>query len=125
MGMIEDKAKLVVEDMARNDAKHKEPMLAITVIGIIIGIIADVVQTYLACKQSSQQAAMSMRSGGIVERFRLRRAIRQHLDDPEMHGYVAEDMFHSTLSVAEQLKDEEVSQMYAEVSKQMKKKEKT
>lgn len=123
MGVIQDKANAVAEDMAKNEAElmaqsaehgehHVDFAISITVITTIVEIIYNLVKLYQSCKKTPQQAAMSMRSGGVLERFRLRRAIRQH---PNLHQY-HDAMFDSTLTVATRVQDNEVGQMYEEVN---------
>jgi len=123
MGVIQDKANAVAQDMAKNEAAltaqsadHGEHrvgfVISITVIAAIVEIIYYLVETYQACKRTPQEAAVSMRSGGVLERLRLRRAIRKH---PDLHEY-HDAMFDSTLSVAQAVQDHEVGQMYEEVN---------
>jgi len=115
MGIIQDKAHLIAADMEKSQVEHRvafDPLIIATIIEIIYYLI----EIYKDCKQTPQQAAVSMRSGGVLERFRLRRAIRKHIDDPDMHDHIGQRMFGSTLSVAKQVQDDEVSQMYNEVN---------
>jgi hypothetical protein len=123
MGVIQDKANAIAQDMAKNEAtlvaqsaEHGEHrvgfIISITIIAAIIDVIWDLIQMYQSCKQTPQQAAVSMRSGGVLERLRLRRAIRNNSNLQECHDAA----FDSTLSIATQVQDDEVGKMYEEVN---------
>lgn len=115
MGIIQEKANAIAAGMEENNVERRLAF-DIAMISTIIGIIQNVIQIFQQCKQTSQQAAVSMRSGGVLERWRLRRVIRAHINDPEMDDHVGSQLFGSALHVSSTLKDEEVSQMYDEVN---------
>jgi len=116
MGVLEDKANAISADMEKSKIEKRvafDPMMIVTIIGIIVNVI----KIYQNCRNTPKEAAASMRSGGILERWRLRKAIRHQINDAEMHDHIGPQLFNSTLLVASKLQDEEVEKMYDEVKK--------
>ncbi len=116
MSIIKDKANLIAADMERNSIERRvafDPTIIITVAQVIYYLI----KAYKACNQTPKQASISMKNAGILERFRLRRAIRHQINDSEMYEHIGIRMFNSALAVASNTEEHEIQQMYEEVER--------
>ncbi len=119
MSIIQDKANQIALDMEKNRLERRlvfDPTIILT----IIQVIYYLVEAYKNCNQTPKEASNSMRSGGLLERFRLRRAIRHYVNDSEMHEHIGLRMFNSMLTVASSIDEKEVKQMYEEINTPLK-----
>lgn len=114
MSTIEDKAKLIADDVASNGSDVSEVVFDPFTISVIVTVISELVKLYLACRKTPTETAESMRNPGIVEKWRLRRVIKQHVDHDEAHDMLAQPLFKSTLKVSATLTDDEVAKMMEE-----------
>lgn len=115
MSVIQDKANLIASDMQSNENIRSLVIDPMT-ISAVISLISDLVNMYIQCKKTPATAAASMRNPGVVERWRLHRSIRKHVDYPEAHTLLANPLFNSTLKVASTVTDDDVGSMYQEVT---------
>lgn len=115
MSIIREKAHAVAADMAQNE-KVKHYAIDPFTISIIITVITELVKLYMNRRKSSQETAASMKDPGLIERWRLRKVIRKHVDDDEAHGILGGRLFKSTLAVSKDVTEEEVAQMFDEVA---------
>src|ERR1051326_417443 len=113
--IIKDKAQQVCDDMAKNQGIDQKLAFDVMLIIAIIGVIVNLVRLFIECKQSHQQAQAKMANPGLMERWRLRRAIREHVDDGEVQAALASQLFNSSINISSKLKVEEVAAMYDEV----------
>lgn len=114
MSVIERLASDVAADMAQTD-KIKVFAIDPFTIGIIVNVITELVKLYMQCRKTPQDTAASMQDPGLIERWRLRRVIRQHVDDDEAHAHLGGNLFKSTLNVAKSVSEVEVEAMFEEV----------
>jgi hypothetical protein len=116
MSPIQTEAMLIANDMNQTQNVSKalvlDPMLIISIVGLIV----DIVKAYIECQQSASQAQSSMTDPGLIERWRLRRAIRSHIDDSEVQEAIGQQLFQSTLNVSKTLTVQNVTDMFAEVA---------
>lgn len=114
MGIIQDKAKAIAEDMHKNEVAHHlafDPMLILT----LVGIVFQLVKAYQECKKTPTQTQASIANPGILEKWRLRRIVKTSIDDHEMYDHVGGKITASTMTVGKSITTEEVQQMYNEV----------
>lgn len=114
MSIIKDKAMQICVDMEQSKVpKHLalDPMIIIAVVGIIV----DVVKAYIECRQNQKQAQTSMANPGLIERWRLRKSIRTHIDDGEVQDAMGIQLFNSSLNISKNITLEDVNQMFVEV----------
>jgi hypothetical protein len=116
MDIFESKAQLIAAEMEKAQVE-KHIVIDVMMVITIVKVIAAAVQMYKNCQTPPATAADSMRSGGLLERWRLRKVIRAQIDDEEMHAHVGVRMLGSILHVSSTLTDSEVEQMYKEVGK--------
>lgn len=117
MSVIQDKANAIAADMAKNNVEQRvalDPMVVITIIGIVVDVIKTLVECYINHKQAQERLA----NPGVLEKWRLRRIVRQHLNDDEMNNYVGANIVQSSINVGKTLTDDEVQSMYSEVQEQ-------
>lgn len=114
MTVIEQKAALIAEDVAKKSDVRSLAIDPFT-IGIIITIITELVKLYMSCRKEPKSTAASMRHPGIMERWRLRKIVKRHIDDDEVYSYMGKELVRSSLKVASQVTDDEVKAMYDEV----------
>lgn len=114
--MLEDKAQQIALEMEKAQVE-KHIVVDVVMVMTIIKIIVHVIKIYQACEKPPAAAAASMRQGGILERWRLRKVIRAEVDDDEMHAHIGPRMLSSILHVSTQLSDLDVEKMYEEVAK--------
>jgi hypothetical protein len=114
MGIIQDKAYQIAEDMNRDQVERRlafDPMLIVT----LVSVVTQIFKVYQECKKTPAQAHESIANPGILERWRLKRLIKKELDDDEMHVHVGGKMVKSTMKVGSTLTTGEVQQIYDEV----------
>lgn len=117
MSVIQDKANAIAADMQQNQAVRHLAIDPFTIMAVV-GVIIDLVKLYIQCKKTPQQTAASMQNPGVIERWRLHRVIRHHVDYPEAHAALGQPLFNSTLKVASTVTEDEVNGMYTEVQQQ-------
>lgn len=115
MSVIERLANDVAADMAQHEPIKKFALDPFT-ISIIINVITELVKLYMNCRKTPQDTAASMQDPGLIERWRLRRIIRQHVDDNEAYDRLGGNLFKSTLNVAKTVSENEVEAMFEEVA---------
>lgn len=114
MSILEKKANEIANEMAK-DEKIKSYAIDPFTISIIVSILTELIKLYISCRKSSKEAAETMRNPGLIQRWRLKRLIRNHLDDEEVHHILHKDLFQATLKIANEVTDEEVKEIYEEV----------
>jgi len=115
MSIIEEKARAIANDMA-GDEPVKVYAIDPFTITTIATVLIEVVKAVYQCYQNREQVANAMQNPGLMERWRLRRIIRDKVDDEEAHGVLGGRMFRSALKVARSVTPEEVEQMHAEAT---------
>lgn len=115
MSVIERLANDVAADMAQHEPIKKVAIDPFT-ISIIITIISELIKLYQNCNKTPAATAASMQAPGLIERWRLRRVIRKHVDDDEAHQALGGRMFQSTLVVAKGVQESDVQSMFEEVA---------
>src|SRR3954469_6302805 len=98
MSIFDDKANAVASELVVRKVDNRVAFDP-TIIFLIIGILKEIIKAFQDCKKSSTQVASSAHSIGILERFRLRRMVRQHLNDEEMHSHLGNQLFDSIIEV--------------------------
>ncbi len=114
MSIIEKLANDVASDMVKTD-KLKISVTDPFVISVIIDVITELVKIYERCQKTPEDTVESMKNPGLIERWRLRRVIRKHVDDDEAHNHLGRNLFKSTLHVAKNLNQSDVEEMFEEV----------
>ncbi len=115
MSIFEQKAQQIAQGASDKEEVSQVALDPFT-IGVIVQILIQAVKLYMECRKNSQETAEAMRSPGVLDRWRLRRLVRENLDHDEAHDLLAGPLFRSTLRVASDVTDEDVGQMYAEVA---------
>jgi hypothetical protein len=115
MSAIEELANNVAADAAKNEKVLKVFLDPFT-ISIIVTVITEIIKLYMSCKKTPQATALSMQAPSLVERWRLRRVIRQHIDDDEAHKAFGGHLFGSMLSTVKNIEEKDVQAMFDEVA---------
>ena len=115
MSVLEAKANQIADDAGQKNGEVSQVALDPFTISVIVQILTSLVKAYMACRKTPEEAAVSMRDPGVLDRWRLRRTVKQHLDHDEAHDLLAGPVFKSTLKVAAGVTDDEVKSMYDEV----------
>lgn len=114
MSIIEDKANAIAADMAKNEEIKKyafDPLTILTIISILI----QVVKLAYECYKDHHQVATVMQNPGLMERWRLRRVIKEKVGDDEVHGVLGGRIFKSMLNVSKTVTAEDAQAMHAYV----------
>jgi len=115
MGVIEDKASLIAADMSTSESIKKyafDPMTVITVVSVLV----QVVELLYGCYKDHHQVSQVMQNPGLIERWRLRRVIKEQIGDDEAHAVLGNRMFKSMLNVSKSVTAEEAEAMHNEAS---------
>jgi len=104
-------AHAVSESMTTNaEFKQLSPMM----VEIIAAVIIEVVKAVAACYAKPKDGLKVVRSPGPLQRFRLRRAVKRHLDDRETYEYLGDDMAKAILKAGDALTEEQLADLYKE-----------
>jgi len=114
MSILENKANLVCTEM-QSSGVDKTIAFDPFIILMIVQIIVSIVEFYFQhCKKTPSLTLSSMQNPGILERWHLRRIIRDHVADAEMNSFISPKLTDAYLKVAKTLTEEDVNQMFEE-----------
>jgi histidinol phosphatase-like enzyme len=111
MSQIYAHAQAVADGMSTStEFKQLSPMM----VEIIAAVIIEVVKAVAACYAKPKDGLKVVRSPGPLQRFRLRRAVKRHLDDRETYEYLGDDMTKAILKAGDALTEEQLADLYKE-----------
>jgi len=113
MGLLETKAQAIAADMAADDKVKTyalDPMSILTIVSVLV----QVVEFIYECYKDHQQTAQVMQNPGIMARWRLRRIIRDQVNDSQDRRDIRNRLFRSTLNVGKTVTAQEAEQLHAE-----------
>lgn len=110
MSIIQAKAQAIAADMHGGTIKASafDPAL----IGSIISVITDVINSIISCRKNPVQAQQIMARGGPIEKAALRQSIRRYTK----HAAIRSPMMDSALKIARQTTVSEIKDMMTEVA---------
>lgn len=114
MSILEDKANAMAGALVNRRVKEAvalDPAMILMLMELIMGLL----KMFQDCRKTPAEVVQSTKRLGIIERWQLRRAIRQSIADDEMHGYVGRQLADAAAEVAQSLTAAEVEELYAEV----------
>jgi hypothetical protein len=115
MSKFQEKAEAISADMG--DGGVSTVALDPFTISVIVQVLSELVKLYMQCRKTPAEATVSMRDPGLIERWRLRRVIKKHLDDDEVHGVMGSKLFSAVLRSAAAVSADDVAAMYKELEK--------
>ena len=111
MSIIEEKANSVAAALEQKNVEHRvafDPLMILTIVEVIVFLV----KLYKKGNKTAQEAHQSMQSLGLVERWHLRRAIRIHLNDQEMHDHIGDKLFDGLAETAAGATEDDVSKAF-------------
>lgn len=97
---IQDAAMKVAADLNAKDKRYGfDPFTIIAIINCIIGIVRLIYE----CRKNRVTAKKLMRKPGLVSRFMMKRAVKQHFLPHEVT-----DVYNSMLNVSKQMSEQEL-----------------
>jgi hypothetical protein len=113
MKTVESKAKAVATKLG-GKLGH-EAAFDPSMILVIIQIIQQVLAAIQACKKPPSAVTKMAESPAPFQRFKLRRIVRDQIDDPDFYAAHGDDITDAVLHVGSTVTADEASHLFAEV----------
>lgn len=114
MSLVNDVAATVAAEMTKKTDKLDLAQINPLLVEIIAQVLVEVLKAVMDCYKEPKKALATVQRPGVLQRFRLRRAIKRHIDDDEAYGYMGNDMLKAFTKVAETVTEEDLKKLYAE-----------
>lgn len=107
-------AKMVAEELALSKVPRKVAFDPFTILAIVSVIVA-VIRLFIECKKKPRDAAQVCKKPDLVERWRLRRLIKEILADEEAEKELSKALQKAFFLVGSRLTDKEIEYLMKEV----------
>lgn len=114
MKEIENQANQIA-GMIVDDGEDEAVFFDLATILLIISIITAVYRLWKECNKKPLEALAEAKNPGIVARWRLRRLVRQNVDDEEFNNRYARKITNNILKYGLSLNEEKIKLSYMEV----------
>lgn len=113
MSVIQEKAASIASSLRDENVEEKIAFDPMTIL-VIIQVIGAIVKMWQDCRATPAQAAASSRDLNVLERLRLRRAIRHCVRDEDFNRAVGTQLFNAIKNAGTAVTEEEIQAMYDE-----------
>lgn len=114
MSILEDKARLIADDLVANQAVPTDTAAASDFLQWLMDLFKELIPTLMGCFGSTEKAVKAINNPDFFQRFRLRSFLRKKMRDDDMERRMLSPMERSMLKLGATItKDEYVAMTQA------------